>query len=38
MLDEVISWIGVLLPRRVWLALFVATVLLLGALVLWATG
>ena len=37
MLDEVISWIAVLLPWRVWLALFVGFLLLVGVLVLWAT-
>lgn len=37
MLDEVINWIAVMLPWRVWLALLIAFVVLAGLIVLWAT-
>jgi len=37
MFDEVVSWAAALLPWRVWLGLFVACILLIGALALWAS-
>ncbi len=37
MLDEILGWLPGLLPFRVWLAMMITFLIMVGCLVVWAT-